>query len=125
MTQDMRTRSPKRSHRLTDTLIRSLCVALDVARVFDFAAGGGLGEVDFLVGEGCEGGHAEALGECVDAGVAQEGHTFGVWDGDFGVGFEGGAAEGGEVVAFVEEFEEAGGCGQVFIGEFDATLRRG
>lgn len=85
-------------------------MAVDISCVFDFAAGGALCEVDFLVGEGCEGGDAEALGECVDAGMPQEGDAVGVWCRDGGVGFEGGATEGGEVVAFVEEFEEAG-CG--------------
>lgn len=107
----MTSRSPERSHWLPDTLVCRLCVAVDVACVFDFAAGGALGEVDLLVGEGCEGGDAKALGECVDAGVTEEGNAVGVWRRDGGVGFKRGAAEGGEVVAFVEEFEEAGGGG--------------
>jgi len=102
--------SPERSHRLADAFVRRFRVAVHVTCVFDFAAGGALCEVDFLVGEGCEGGDAGALGECVDAGVAEEGDAVGVWCWDGWVGFEGGAAEGGEVVAFVEEFEEAG-CG--------------
>lgn len=71
--------SPERRDWLADAFVRSLCVAVYVTCVFDLAAGGALGEVDFLVGEGCEGGDAEALGECVDAGVAEEGDAVGVW----------------------------------------------
>lgn len=122
VTQHMTARRPERSHGFPDALVCGFRVAVDVSCVFDFAAGGALGEVDFLVGEGCEGGDAEALGECVDAGVTEESNAVGVWDGYGGVGLEGGAAEGGEVVAFVEEFEEAGCGGQVFVEELDATL---
>jgi hypothetical protein len=52
VTQNMRPRSPKRSHGFADTLIFSLCVTVDVASVFNLTTSGTLGEVNFLVGEG-------------------------------------------------------------------------
>lgn len=121
MPQDMRPRRPERSNRFPDLLVCDARVAVDVARVCDFAARRALRQVDFLVRQGGEFGHAEALGQGVDAGVAQEGDAVFVGGVDGEVVFEVLAADCGVVVCFVEEFEEGGCGGEVFGLEFDAA----
>ena len=50
--QHMRALAPEGGHRPADRAVRARRVAVDVARVGEFCAGGGCDEVDFRVGEG-------------------------------------------------------------------------
>ena len=56
-----------------------------------------------------------------DVGVAEQGDALSIWGGDGGVVFERVAGDGGEVVGLVEEFEERGDGGEIFVGEGDAA----
>ncbi|KAI6876571.1 hypothetical protein KC338_g32 [Hortaea werneckii] len=120
--QDMGARGPEGGDGFPDGLVLGRRLLVHEASVGDLALGGGLGEVDLLVGEGGEGGEVEALGEGVDAGVAEEGDAVVVRGRHRGVVFHGlRALQRREVVAFVEVLEHAGGGVQVVVGELDAS----
>lgn len=121
VTQDVGAGGPESRDGFPDGFVLGGSLLVHKPGVGDLALGGGLGEVDLLVGEGGEGREVEALGEGVDAGVAEQSDAVVVRGGDGGVVFHGlGALEGGEVVAFVEVLEHAGGGGEVVVGELDA-----
>lgn len=121
VSEHMAARRPESSHRLPDRLVFGRCLVVHEASVCDLALRGALGEVGLLVGHAGEGGQAETFGQCVDSGVTEEGDAAVVWTGDGGVVFHCVAADGGEVVAFVDVFEDGGAGVDVVIGEGDAA----
>lgn len=112
---------PESSDGLPDRLVLGAGFLVHETGVRDLALGRGLGEVDLLVGDAGELGQAEALGESVDAGVAQEGDAVVVWAGNARVVFHRVAADCGEVVALVDVFEHGGAGVDVVVGELNAT----
>lgn len=122
VTQHVRARGPEAGDGLPDRGVVGRRLPVHVPRVRDLAARRAVREVDLLVREAGERGHAKALRVRVDARVPEEREAVVVGGGDAGVVFEGlRAREGGEVVLLVEVFEHGRGCGRVVVGELDAT----
>lgn len=120
----MRSRSPEIRNRRPDRRIVFLRVRVHVARVCDLALGGRVHAVDLGRGERFEGGEGERLAQGVDAGVLEELVAGLVDEGRGGVALEvAGAGDlAGEVVACVEELEEAADGVEVFVYEVDSAL---
>jgi hypothetical protein len=112
---------PESGHGLPDRLVLDRSLLIHEARVRDLALGRGLCEVDFLVRDLRESREAEALGERVDACVAEERDAAVVGGRDGRVVFHCVAADGREVVALVDVLEHGGAGVDVIVGELDAA----
>lgn len=114
---------PEAGDRGTNAGVVLLGELVDVARIADLALGGRVYAVDLGGGELLELGHLELLAQGVDAGMLQKLITRLVDLGDAGVHLELALAGNllGEVVASVEELEEAADGIEVVLAEVDGA----
>ena len=115
----MRPCSPEAGNGRANLLVILACVGVDVTGVSDLALGGGVDAVDLGAGEGLEGVDAELLRQGVDASVLEELVARVIDGGGSRVVFEDALAREllGEVLARVEELEEAAYGVDVLVGE--------
>lgn len=119
----MRTVGPEVGDRGTNGSVAIRGVSVHVAGVRDLALGCRVDAVDLGAGEGAQVGDLELLGQGIDTSVLQELIAALVDLRDRGIGFEGTLAGNlpGEIVASIQELEEAADSVNVFGCELQLT----
>jgi len=99
-------------------------VAVDVSGVGDLALGGTVDAVDLGGCEGLEAGQVKCIRECVDAGVLEELVTGLVdfWESRVALEIAGAGKFAWEIIASVQELEEASDGVEVFVDQINSAL---